>query len=154
MKQVKKAIMEADSRMKGIVVIMVAYIAIMVTTLTVGAVSEIKDYIETVDIQVQDGAEETKDYLVRQDKVENVFSELNIVLGEKDLVNKDLGYIVNKGDLLSITRIGEVDIEDYQDIAFNETDVQGLELFTTKVTQTGKVEIGRASCRERVSKLV
>ncbi|MFV0393579.1 MAG: G5 domain-containing protein [Coprobacillaceae bacterium] len=138
MKQLKKAIIEADSRMKGILVIMVAYLAIVATSFTVGAASEIKDYIQTVDIQVQDGDQPTKDYLVRQDKVGNVLTELNIILGEKDLINKDLNYIVNKGDLLSITRIGEIDIEEYQEVGYSEIHVDGLQLFTTKVAQTGQ----------------
>lgn len=137
MKRIKQAIIEVDPRMKGIVVLMVAYLAIVVTTFTVGAASEIKDYIQTVDIQVQDGADPTKDYLVRQDKVSNVLKELNIELGDHDLLNKDLSYIVNKGDLLSITRIGEVDIEEYQEVSFDEIHVDGLQLFTTKVTQNG-----------------
>lgn len=137
MKQLKQAMSEADPSMKGILVIMIAYLAIVATTFTVGAASEIKDYIQTVEIQIQDGLEPTKDYLVRQDSVGNVLTELNRQLGDNDLVNKDLNDIVNKGDLLSITRIGGVDVEEYVEVAYTEIHTEGLELFTTQVTQVG-----------------
>lgn len=138
MKKLKEAIIDTDSRMKGIVVIMIAYLAIVATSFTVGAASEIKDYIQTVDIQLQDGVEPTKDYLVRQDKVGNVLDELNIQLGEQDILNKDINYIVNKGDLLSITRIGAIEIEEFQEVAFNEVHIDGLQLFTNRVSQSGQ----------------
>lgn len=137
MKQLKQAMSEADPSMKGILVIMIAYLAIVATTFTVGAASEIKDYIQTVEIQIQDGLEPTKDYLVRQDSVGNVLTELNRQLGDNDLINKDLNDIVDKGDLLSITRIGGVDVEEYVEVAYTETHTEGLELFTTQVTQVG-----------------
>lgn len=137
MKQLKQAIGEADPSMKGILVIMIAYLAIVATTFTVGAASEINNYIQNVEIQFQDGIEPTKDYLVRQDSVGNVLIELNKQLGENDLINKDLNYIVNNGDLLSITRIGGVDVEEYVEVAYTEVHAEGLELFTTQVTQVG-----------------
>lgn len=139
MKKIKEAIINADPRMKGILVVMVAYIAIMATTLTTGATSQIEDYIQTVDIQLQDGENPTKDYLVRQDKVKNVFDELDIHLGNKDVVNKDLEYIVNKGDLLTITRVNEDVIEETQTVTSQQiVNYDGLHLFSTDVVQQGQ----------------
>lgn len=139
MKKVTEAIIKADPRMKGILVVMVAYIAIMATTLTTGATSQIKDYIQTVSIQLQDGDNPTKDYLVKQDKVNNVLNELEIKLGSKDIVNKELDYVVNKDDVLQITRVNEDVIEEVATIPAQEViDNNGLHLFTSEVTQVGQ----------------
>ena len=72
MKTIKQIISDADPRLKGVLVIMVVYVMVMATTVTSGATQEIKGYKETIEIQYQDGGQETKDYLVRQDTVKNV----------------------------------------------------------------------------------
>ena len=69
MKTIKQIISDADPRLKGVLVIMVVYVMVMATTVTSGATQEIKGYKETIEIQYQDGGQETKDYLVRQDTV-------------------------------------------------------------------------------------
>ncbi len=138
MKQLKEAIIDADSRMRGVIVVMIAYLVVVTTTLNVGAANNIKNYIPTVNIQVQAGLDPVKDYLVRQDKVGNVLNALNITLNEKDILNKDLNYIVNKGDLLSITHVASADIEMYQEIGYHVITRPGKQLFTTGVTQAGE----------------
>ena len=67
MKTIKQIISDADPRLKGVLVIMIVYVMVMATTVTSGATQEIKGYKETIEIQYQDGGQETKDYLVRQD---------------------------------------------------------------------------------------
>ena len=62
---------------------MVVYVMVMATTVTSGATQEIKGYKETIEIQYQDGVQETKDYLVRQDTVKNVLKELDVNLNAK-----------------------------------------------------------------------
>ena len=57
MKKIKEAIIKSDSRMKGILVVMIAYTGIVVTTLNAGATNQIDNYVETIDIKVQDGDE-------------------------------------------------------------------------------------------------
>lgn len=139
MKKIKKAILKADTRTKAILAVMVAYAMIMATTVTTGATSQIKDYIQTVGIQLQDGENPVKDYLVRQDKVGNVLSELDITLSAQDMINKDLNYIVNKDDLLQITRVKEAVVEEVQQIASNHiVDNNGLHLFSSDVVQVGQ----------------
>ena len=61
MKKIKEAIIKSDSRMKGILVVMIAYTGIVVTTLNAGATNQIDNYVETIDIKVQDGDEAQKD---------------------------------------------------------------------------------------------
>ena len=84
MKTIKQIISDADPRLKGVLVIMVVYVMVMATTVTSGATQEIKGYKETIEIQYQDGGQETKDYLVRQDTVKNVLKELDVSLNAKD----------------------------------------------------------------------
>ena len=120
MKTIKQIISDADPRLKGVLVIMVVYVMVMATTVTSGATQEIKGYKETIEIQYQDGGQETKDYLVRQDTVKNVLKELDVSLNAKDTVNKDMSYIVQSKDLLQAI------------------ETTGLHLFTTEVVQTGQ----------------
>ena len=107
MKKIKEAIIKSDSRMKGILVVMIAYTGIVVTTLNAGATNQIDNYVETIDIKVQDGDEAQKDYLVRQAAVSNVLEDLNVSLNPQDILNFDLNYILNNNDLVQITRVNE-----------------------------------------------
>ena len=80
MKTIKQIISDADPRLKGVLMIMIVYVMVMATTVTSGATQEIKGYKETIEIQYQDGSQEAKDYLVRQDTVKNVLKELDASL--------------------------------------------------------------------------
>ena len=99
---------------------------------------EIKGYKETIEIQYQDGAQEAKDYLVRQDSVKNVLKELDVTLGNKDTVNKDMSYIVQSKDLLQVNRISEEEVEEVQYVDSQTIETTGLHLFTTEVVQQGQ----------------
>ncbi len=138
MKTIKQIISDADPRLKGVLVIMIAYVMVMATTITSGATQEIKGYKETIEIQYQDGAQEAKDYLVRQDSVKNVLKELDVTLGNKDTVNKDMSYIVQSKDLLQVNRISEEDVEEVQYVDSQTIETTGLHLFTTEVVQQGQ----------------
>ena len=48
MKKIKEAIINADPRMKGLLVVMIAYIGIVATTLNAGATNQIDNYVETI----------------------------------------------------------------------------------------------------------
>lgn len=139
MRKIIKVIKDADSRMKGLLVLMVAYAGIMTTMFTSGATSQIKDYIQTIEIQLQDGNQPTKEYLVKQNEVSSVLDEINVALGPADLLNKDLNYIVNKNDLLQITRVSEEVVEDITVVQSNKIiNNNGLNLFGSAVTQQGQ----------------
>lgn len=138
MKTIKQIISDADPRLKGVLVIMIAYVMVMATTITAGATQEIKGYKETIEIQYQDGAQEAKDYLVRQDSVKNVLKELDVTLGNKDTVNKDMSYIVQSKDLLQVNRISEEEVEEVQYVDSQTIETAGLHLFTTEVVQQGQ----------------
>lgn len=138
MKKIKEAFINADPRMKGIIVVMIAYIGVVATTLNTGATNQIDNYVETIDVKVQDGNDSQKDYLVRQAEVSNVLDDLKITLNPQDKLNYDLNYILNNGDLINITRINEANIEEFDKLASDTVNTSGLELFTTKVTQQGQ----------------
>ena len=132
MKTIKQIISDADPRLKGVLMIMIVYVMVMATTVTSGATQEIKGYKETIEIQYQDGSQEAKDYLVRQDTVKNVLKELDVNLGTKDTVNKDMAYIVQSKDLLQVNRISEEEVEEILS-HLNEKD---RELVVTEKTDT------------------
>ena len=138
MKTIKQIISDADPRLKGVLVIMIVYVMVMATTVTSGATQEIKGYKETIEIQYQDGSQEAKDYLVRQDTVKNVLKELDVNLGTKDTVNKDMAYIVQSKDLLQVNRISEEEVEEIQYVDSQTIETTGLHLFTTEVVQQGQ----------------
>ena len=138
MKKIKEAIIKTDPRMKGILVVMIAYIGIVATTLNAGATNQIENYVETIDVKVQDGDEAQKDYLVRQATVSTVLEDLKISLNPQDSLNYDMSYVLNNGDLVQITRINEANVDEIDSIKSNTVNTNGLELFTTKVTQQGQ----------------
>ncbi len=138
MKKIKEAIIKTDPRMKGILVVMIAYIGIVATTLNAGATNQIDNYVETIDVKVQDGDEAQKDYLVRQAALSTVLEDLKITLNPQDSLNYDMSYVLNNGDLVQITRINEANVDEIDSIKSNTVNTNGLELFTTKVTQQGQ----------------
>ena len=138
MKTIKQIISDADPRLKGVLMIMIVYVMVMATTVTSGATQEIKGYKETIEIHYQDVSQEAKDYLVRQDTVKNVLKELDVNLGTKDTVNKDMAYIVQSKDLLQVNRISEEEVEEIQYVDSQTIETTGLHLFTTEVVQQGQ----------------
>ena len=138
MNKIKEAVIKADPRMKGLVVVMIAYIGIMFAVFNVGATDQIDNYVETIDVTVEDGNTGQKGYLVRQNSVSDVLDELGIVVNPQDIVNLDLNYVVNDGDLIKITRVNEANIEEVVAVKSNTINTTGLELFTTKVAQQGQ----------------
>ena len=136
--KIKEAIINADPRMKGLLVVMIAYIGIVATTLNAGATNQIDNYVETIDVKVQDGNQDQKDYLIRQASVSSVLDDLKISVNPQDILNLDLNYIVNKGDLIQITRVNQADIDEMITVESNTVNTTGLELFTTKVAQQGQ----------------
>lgn len=105
LKKAKEVIVSADSRTKGILAVACFYLVVMFATVTTGAVNHIADFIPTVDITLQDGVAEEKEYLVKQDTVSNVLKEVNVELNKGDTVNKDLNSLIEQNDLLKITRV-------------------------------------------------
>lgn len=137
LKRVKEAIASANSRTKGIIAVACVYVMIMLTTVTSGAVNQIVDFIPTVDITLQDGIEEKKDYLVKQDTVENVLTELNIKLGQNDTLNKDKEEIVQENDFIQVTRVETKTISKIETLPY-QTVTKGSGSWTKTVEQEGK----------------
>ena len=66
LKKAKEIIVSADSRTKGILAVACVYFVVMLTTVSSGAVNQIMNFIPTVDIKLQDGINDEKDYLNRK----------------------------------------------------------------------------------------
>lgn len=137
LKKAKEMIASADSRTKGIIAVACVYFVVMLTTVSTGAVNQIMDFIPTVDIQLKDGVEEKKDYLVKQDTVENVLTELNVELGKNDSLNKEMDYVVQQDDFIQITRVETKTIVQEESIPFS-TETKGSGSWTKTVEQEGK----------------
>ena len=51
--------------MKGLLVVMIAYIGIVATAFVLSdKANQIDNYVETIDVKVQDGNQDQKDYLI------------------------------------------------------------------------------------------
>lgn len=137
LKKAKEIIASANSRTKGILAVACVYVVVMLATVSTGAVNQIVDFIPTVDIHLQDGVQEEKDYLVKQDTVENVLDELNVELGKDDTLNKDKDEIVEQDDLIKITRVETKTISEVETLKY-KTVTKGSGTWTKTVEQEGK----------------
>lgn len=137
LKKAKEIIVSASSRTKGILAMACVYFVVMLATVTSGAVDQIMNYIPTVDIKLQDGVQEEKDYLVKQDTVSNVLGELSVELDKNDDLNKDMDYIVQQNDLIKITRVETKTSTSVDRLAFS-TVTKGSGSWTKTVEQKGK----------------
>lgn len=137
LKKAKEIVVSADSRTKGILAVACVYFVIMITTVTSGAVEQIVNFIPTVDIKLEDGVNEEKDYLVKQDTVTNVLNELNVELGKDDTLNKDKDYVVQQDDLIKITRVESKTITQEEVLEYS-TVTKGSGSWTKTVEQEGK----------------
>lgn len=137
LKKAKEIIVSADSRTKGILAVACVYFIVMFATVSSGAVNQIMNYIPTVDITLQDGVADGKNYLVKQDTVTNVLDELSVELNQGDTLNKSLDYIVQQNDLIAITRVETKTVTQDESIAYS-TEVQGSGGWTTTIAQEGK----------------
>ncbi len=137
LKKAKEVIVSANCRTKCILAVACVYLIVIFTTVTTGAVNQIMNYIPTVDIKLKDGVNKEKEYLVKQDTVENVLTELEIELNKGDTVNKKLNSIVEQNDLLKITRLKTSTITKVESIPY-KTIVKGTGGWSKTVTQKGK----------------
>ena len=137
LKKAKEVIASANSRTKGIVAVACVYFVVMLATVSTGAVNQVVNYIPTVDISVKDGVSSQKEYLVKQDTVSHVLTELNIELNKGDTVDKDLDSIVQQNDLIKITRVETKTLTVIEDIPYKTVE-KGSGGWTRTVTQEGK----------------
>lgn len=137
LKKAKEIIVSADSRTKGILAVACVYFVVMLTTVSSGAVNQIMNFIPTVDIKLQDGINDEKDYLVKQDTVTNVLEELSVELGKNDSLNKDKDYIVQQNDFIQITRVETKTLTKVENLKYS-TVTKGSGNWTRTVEQEGK----------------
>lgn len=133
----KEAIVSANSRTKSILAVACVYVVILLATVSTGAVNQIKDYIPTVDIKLQDGIQEEKEYLVKQDTVKNVLNELSVELNQGDKLNKEENYVVQQDDRIEITRMETKTYTKVETIQYS-TETKGSGGWTRTVVQEGK----------------
>lgn len=138
MNKIRETLENSGPRLISLIVICTVSICIVTTSIISNGVTEINDYIETVSIQLSDGNEAIKDYLVLQENVQEVLKKLDISMGEFDELNKPMDYIVNKNDLITITRISQAELIENEQIDYKTiTTYDGLNLFSTSVVQEG-----------------
>lgn len=138
MQKTMKAIDRLNPLIKGLLIVLFAYIVIQISTNKVNASNEITGYKNTVTIQVEDGTKGVKKYLVKQDTVLNVLNQLNITLNEGDTLNLDTNYVVKNKDLIQILRISTSETKTQSVINYTTEYVQGKNLFTTETIQNGE----------------
>ncbi len=136
-KKAKEAVVSANSRTKSILAVACVYVVILLATVSTGAVNQITDFIPTVDIKLQDGVQEEKEYLVKQDTVKNVLNELNVELNQGDKLNKEEDYVVQQDDHLKITRMETKTYTKVETIQYS-TETKGSGGWTKTVVQEGK----------------
>lgn len=137
LKKAKEVVVSANSRTKCILAVACVYAIVMLATVSTGAVNQVLNYIPTVDIRLKDGVNEEKEYLVKQDTVSHVLTELKIELNKGDTVNKDLESIVQQNDFLKITRMETKTVTKEETIPF-KTVTKGTGGWSKTVTQEGK----------------
>lgn len=140
MRRYIEMIKKNGSHFLSLIVIAIISISIITTTVISNGTTELKDYVETISVQLQDGNEELKNYLVKQEEVAAILKKLDVTLNEFDQINHPMDYIVNKDDLLTITRISKKEVVETESIAYKTiTNYDSLHLFTTTVVQEGSV---------------
>lgn len=138
MKKIKETLEKSGTSLLSFVVVTTVSFAIITTTIISNGVTEIRDYIETVSVQLLDGNEEIKNYLVLQEEVQSILYKLDISLNEFDQIDKPMDYIVHKDDLLTITRISQEEVTVKKDIDYDTvTKYDSLNLFSSTVVQQG-----------------
>lgn len=128
----------SGSPFKGIIIISIVLLLCILTMNEVGAENEIINYIPTIEITLIDNTTK-KDYLVQQNSVVNIKDYLNVTLKQDEILNKHSSDMMQDGDVLEIYQVKEETKEVVEEIGYQEViDNQGLNLFTTEVTQKGK----------------
>lgn len=138
MNKLKAAYEKIGTRFYTMCVVLVICFSVITNTLISNGTTELNDFIQAISIQIQDGNDDLKNYLVRQEDVHSILKKVDVTLNEFDIIDKPLDYIVNKNDLLTITRISHEELVETTDIAFKTiTEYSGLHLFSSSVTQEG-----------------
>lgn len=135
--KVKEVVASANSRTKGILVVACVYAIIMLATVTTSAVEMVENFIPTVNIQFKDGLDEKKDYLVKQDTVENVLNELEVELDAKDKLNMGKDEIVEENDFIKITRVTTKEITVVEELKYKTVN-KGSGKWGSTVVQKGE----------------
>ena len=135
--KIKDHVASASGRTKGIMIIGVIYLIVVFASVSVGAMNKISDYLPTVSISFQDGVDEKKTYLVQQDTVKNVLSQLEVTLDKSDKVNKDMDETVQDQDFIKITRVFTKTVVKEESVDY-DTVMKSTGLYGSKVTTKGK----------------
>lgn len=90
-------------------------------------------------INIDDGGEQAE-YITNHDTVEEVLESCNIVLGEMDILNKDLKDKVQKDEIIKITRVKEELVVESEEIPYTTETIKDKKLIQgkTEVETEGK----------------
>ncbi len=159
-------------RRNRIIIVLTICLMLLVTLVSVYAV-ETLNFKSTVNIEIKDGVNNVKEYIVNQDTVENVLKELNITLNQADKLNLNKNEIVKENDSIQITRVTKKIVTEtvsakYKTIhkgsrIWGDTLIQNGKNGTTQKTytityengeQVSKVEISSIVINEPVNKII
>lgn len=96
-----------------------------------------KSYTPTVKIVFKDGKSSSKEYLVKQDTVENVLDELNVELSSKDKINTNASKIVEENDYIQVTRVTTKTVKQISYTNYKTVN-KGKKKWGSTVVQNGK----------------
>lgn len=119
-------------------------------------------------INIDDGGEQAE-YITNQDTVEEVLESCNIVLGDMDIVNKDLKDKVQKDEVIKITRVKEELVVESEEIPYTTETIKDKKLIkgkkevdtegengekeiTYKITYNDNKPISREKISEKITK--
>lgn len=119
-------------------------------------------------INIDDGGKKAE-YITNQESVGDVLESCNIVLGESDIINKNLDDKVTKDEVIKITRVREELIIETEEIPFKTETVKekkllqgkkevytkgknGIKEITYKITYNNNKAISKEKVSEKVTK--
>lgn len=144
MKNFIRKIEETDSRIKMLLLVAVAYVAIAFGFNHVEAMTKIENYTPAINISIKDGTNEPVGHLVKQATVQDVLNELEITLGSEDFVNLDATTLLDDDQTIEINRITYSEVKEEEEIPFTTEitgdDVDGATVDVLQVGENGALE--------------
>lgn len=144
MKNFVKKIEETDSRIKMLLLVAIAYVAIAFGFNHVEAMTKIENYTPAINISIKDGANEPVGHLVQQATLQDVLNELEITLGSDDFLNIDASTLLEDNQTVEITRVTYTEEKTEEVVPFeteiNGDDVDGASVDVLQVGENGLIE--------------
>lgn len=119
-------------------------------------------------VNIDDGGNQTE-YFTNQETVEKVLESCDIVLSDKDIVNKDLDDKVESGEVIKITRVREELVVETEEVPYTTEKIKentllqgksetytkgknGIKEITYKITYNDNKQISKEKVSEKITK--